>query len=186
MTSWVVGPNEEDFCDGQIEIQAPSISRVGFGLKSKRGRNRGVAFGLTWSSGSASRSTLGRGDACRLRRFGRSREPLGCRRASRVPALQGVHASQFRAVVGLAARAVFHGVSGRALPEAVDDLERDGKVEDMPLTAAHESLLGFYKYDEAHAFDLWYSNQGAGPLLVCISKPSAATRRSGWRSINMA
>jgi hypothetical protein len=58
------------------------------------------------------------------------------------------------------------GAAWRALPEAMDDVDRDGKVEDLPLTAAHDSLLSFYKYDEAHAFDLWYSNHGARPILV--------------------
>jgi hypothetical protein len=58
------------------------------------------------------------------------------------------------------------GAAWRALPAAVDDVGRDGKVEDLPLVAAHQNLMSFYKSDEAQAFDLWYSNQGAHPILV--------------------
>lgn len=53
-----------------------------------------------------------------------------------------------------------------ALPQHTDDVERDGKVMDVPLAAAHEQLAGFYKYDEAHAFDLWYSSHGSQKMLV--------------------
>lgn len=52
------------------------------------------------------------------------------------------------------------------LPDRLADVDRDGKVEDQPLMAAHEALESFYKDDEANAFDLWYSSQGARKLLV--------------------
>jgi hypothetical protein len=62
------------------------------------------------------------------------------------------------------ARAI--GVAWRALPSEVDDIGRDGKVLDQPLTAAREELVKFYKLDEASAFDLWYSNQNEKKILV--------------------
>ncbi|HKP64604.1 MAG TPA: hypothetical protein VJV78_48040 [Polyangiales bacterium] len=40
-----------------------------------------------------------------------------------------------------------------------EDIDRDGKVMGEPLSAAHEALDRFYKFDEAAAFDLWYSNK---------------------------
>jgi hypothetical protein len=54
----------------------------------------------------------------------------------------------------------------QALPKQQDDIDRDGKVEDLPLTLARDTLTGFYKNDEAHAFDLWYARQSDQSLLV--------------------
>jgi hypothetical protein len=52
------------------------------------------------------------------------------------------------------------------LPNQLDDIGRDGKVLDAPLEAAHDALSTFYKFDEANAFDLWYSNKNAQKILV--------------------
>jgi hypothetical protein len=51
----------------------------------------------------------------------------------------------------------------RDLPNAID---KDGKVLGDPLDAAHTALEGFYKIDEAHAFDLWASSQKRPQMLV--------------------
>lgn len=47
-----------------------------------------------------------------------------------------------------------------------DDVERDGKVEGEALEAAHRSLEGFYKEDEAFAFDLWVTRSKGRQILV--------------------
>jgi hypothetical protein len=47
-----------------------------------------------------------------------------------------------------------------------NDVDTDGKVEGDVLEAAHEALVPFYKNDEAHAFDLWYTRKGKSALLV--------------------
>jgi hypothetical protein len=52
------------------------------------------------------------------------------------------------------------------IPLELDDVDSDGKVLGLPLSAAQEQLAKFYKFDEASAFDLWYSSQGARKLLV--------------------
>jgi hypothetical protein len=54
----------------------------------------------------------------------------------------------------------------RALQTEPRDIERDGKVEDAPLVLAHDVLATYYKLDEAHAFDLWYTKQSKTSLLV--------------------
>jgi hypothetical protein len=54
----------------------------------------------------------------------------------------------------------------RALPEQTDDIDHDGKVEDLPLETARDALAGFYKNDEAHAFDLWYTKQATQAIMV--------------------
>jgi hypothetical protein len=54
----------------------------------------------------------------------------------------------------------------QALPKQQNDIDRDGKVEDLPLTLARDTLTGFYKNDEAHAFDLWYAHQSDQSILV--------------------
>jgi hypothetical protein len=68
----------------------------------------------------------------------------------------------------LAARAQTAALAAawHALPNQLDDIDRDGKVLDQPLEAAHEALSAFYKFDEANAFDLWYSNKDAQKILV--------------------
>lgn len=54
----------------------------------------------------------------------------------------------------------------KVLPSARSDIDSDGKVEGLPLDKAHEGLVGFYKNDEAHAFDLWYTRRPAGSLMI--------------------
>lgn len=54
----------------------------------------------------------------------------------------------------------------KALPKEKDDVDRDGKIEGEVLEAAHEALSGFYKNDEACAFDVWYSRTAKVALMV--------------------
>jgi len=54
----------------------------------------------------------------------------------------------------------------RRLPKEKDDVEVDGKVEGGALDAARDALATFYRSDEAHAFDLWYSKKGKSKVLV--------------------
>ncbi len=54
----------------------------------------------------------------------------------------------------------------KALPQGKADVDTDGKVEGAVLDAAHGALGPFYKNDEAHAFDLWYTRKGSSALLV--------------------
>ena len=54
----------------------------------------------------------------------------------------------------------------KVLPQERDDVEEDGKVQGEVLVAAHEALGGFYKRDEAFAFDLWLSRTKRHKLLV--------------------
>ena len=53
-----------------------------------------------------------------------------------------------------------------ALPQNRRDVDSDGKVLGAPLEAAHTALAGFYKHDEAEAFDLWYQRSKKGAVLV--------------------
>jgi len=50
----------------------------------------------------------------------------------------------------------------KALPKDKTDVDHDGKVEGDVLEAAQDAIAatGFYKNDEAHAFDLWYVRKG--------------------------
>ena len=54
----------------------------------------------------------------------------------------------------------------KALPKEKGDVDTDGKVEGAPLDAVHDALGTFYKNDEAHAFDAWYTKKGASALIV--------------------
>jgi hypothetical protein len=47
-----------------------------------------------------------------------------------------------------------------------EDIDDDGKVEGPPLETARQTLVGFYKNDEAHAFDLWYTRSHKHAILV--------------------
>jgi hypothetical protein len=48
-----------------------------------------------------------------------------------------------------------------------DDVDSDGKVQDESLATARDALVGFYRNDEAHAFDLWYTRQaGRGTMVL--------------------
>jgi hypothetical protein len=69
---------------------------------------------------------------------------------------------------GAALAALAGGLSEawKALPRARADVDTDGKVEGAPLEKAHQALATFYKNDEAHAFDLWYTRRPAGSLMV--------------------
>ena len=57
-------------------------------------------------------------------------------------------------------------VAWAALPAAKGDVDTDGKVEGHVLDVAHDALTGFYRPDEASAFDLWYTKKGKGAILV--------------------
>lgn len=69
---------------------------------------------------------------------------------------------------GAAKAALANGLheAWKALPRARSDVDTDGKVEGAPLEKAHEGLASFYKNDEAHAFDLWYTRRPEGSLMV--------------------
>jgi hypothetical protein len=54
----------------------------------------------------------------------------------------------------------------KALPKDKEDVDHDGKVEGDVLTAAQDAMQGFYRNDEAHAFDLWYVHKGKINLVV--------------------
>jgi hypothetical protein len=56
----------------------------------------------------------------------------------------------------------------RALPKDKADVDHDGKVEGDVLEAAQDAMAtqGFYKNDEAHAFDLWYVRKGKSSVMV--------------------
>ena len=54
----------------------------------------------------------------------------------------------------------------RALPKEKKDVDSDGKIEGDVLDAAHLALATFYKNDEAHAFDLWYSRTAKSAVMV--------------------
>ena len=54
----------------------------------------------------------------------------------------------------------------KVLPKEKGDVESDGKIEGDVLDAAHDALGPFYKNDEAHAFDLWYTRSGKTAILV--------------------
>jgi hypothetical protein len=58
------------------------------------------------------------------------------------------------------------GAAWAALPASKEDLDTDGKIEGHVLDVAHEALTGFYRPDEACAFDLWYTKKGKGAIMV--------------------
>jgi hypothetical protein len=74
--------------------------------------------------------------------------------------------SDARPAAAVEAQARALRVAWHALPSQGDDIDRDGKVEELPLSLARESLMSFYKNDEANAFDLWYAHQADRSLLV--------------------
>jgi hypothetical protein len=55
-----------------------------------------------------------------------------------------------------------------------ETVDEDGKVEGAPLEAARESLVGFYKNDEAHAFDLWFTRTKQRSILVLFFQAERA------------
>jgi hypothetical protein len=65
------------------------------------------------------------------------------------------------------------------------DVDRDGKVEGEVLDAAHEALMQFYKNDEAHAFDLWYTRKGKSALLVVYFE-ARRSRAPIWLAMNQS
>jgi hypothetical protein len=54
----------------------------------------------------------------------------------------------------------------QVLPPGSLEVDRDGKVEGLPLERAHTALANFYKHDEAQAFDLWLSRERRRAVLV--------------------
>jgi hypothetical protein len=56
----------------------------------------------------------------------------------------------------------------KALPLEKDDVDRDGKVEGLPLERARQALAKFYKADEAYAFDLWMSRKPKGGSVMVV------------------
>jgi hypothetical protein len=56
----------------------------------------------------------------------------------------------------------------KALPKDRTDVDTDGKVEGDVLEAAQDAMVntGFYKNDEAHAFDLWYVRSRKTSVMV--------------------
>lgn len=54
----------------------------------------------------------------------------------------------------------------KALPLEKGDVDRDGKVEGLPLQKARDALATFYKNDETYAFDLWFYRRGKTALMV--------------------
>jgi hypothetical protein len=74
--------------------------------------------------------------------------------------------SEASPVKAMAAQTRALAAAWNVLSNELAGVDRDGKVEDQPLMAVHDALESFYKDDEANAFDLWYSRQGARKLLV--------------------
>jgi hypothetical protein len=82
------------------------------------------------------------------------------------------------------------GAAWRVLPRGSLDVDRDGKVEGLPLEQAHTALATFYKRDEAQAFDLWLSRErrravlviyfearrGHGPIFLAVDQSGRAIR----------
>jgi hypothetical protein len=57
----------------------------------------------------------------------------------------------------------------KALPKEKHDVDRDGKVEGLPLEQARLGLGTFYKNDETYAFDLWCqrkSKSNSGVMII--------------------
>jgi hypothetical protein len=73
----------------------------------------------------------------------------------------------------------------RTLPRERTDVDSDGKVEKGVLDAAHEALTGFYKTDEANAFDLWYTRKGKTAVMVVYFE---ARQKNApiWRAIDQS
>jgi len=72
------------------------------------------------------------------------------------------------------ARGVALGPTGTA-----KDIDGDGKVEGAPLDDARAKLEGFYKHDEAFAFDLWVSPLSR-PRLIVLYAQSRRKRPAIW------
>jgi hypothetical protein len=71
----------------------------------------------------------------------------------------------------------------KALPKEKQDVDSDGKIEGEVLDAAHDALGAFYKNDEAHAFDLWYSRTAKSALLVVYFE-ARRTHAPIWLAMN--
>jgi hypothetical protein len=54
----------------------------------------------------------------------------------------------------------------KVLPKELTEVEHDGKIEGNALDVVHDSLQPFYRADEAHAFDLWYTKSGKTAVMV--------------------
>lgn len=82
-----------------------------------------------------------------------TRERVGMRTAKNVKASRDAEAAALKA-------------AWKVLAKEKDDVDRDGKVEGEALDAAHAAMVGFYRKDEAQAFDLWLSRSKSHELLV--------------------
>jgi hypothetical protein len=71
----------------------------------------------------------------------------------------------------------------KALPEDKGDIDRDGKIEGAVLDHAHEALSGFYKSDEASAFDVWYTKSGTSALMVVYFE-ARRSQQPIWLAMN--
>jgi hypothetical protein len=71
----------------------------------------------------------------------------------------------------------------RALPQDKNDVDGDGKIEGKVLDQAHEALSGFYKSDEATAFDVWYAKSGTSALMVVYFEARRG-HRPIWLAMN--
>jgi hypothetical protein len=65
-----------------------------------------------------------------------------------------------------AAQAAALRAAWKAIPKEKQDVDHDGKVEGSVLDATHASLAGFYKLDEANAFDLWSTRSGKSAMVI--------------------
>jgi hypothetical protein len=70
----------------------------------------------------------------------------------------------------LRARAHALTLAWKALPREKNDIDRDGKVEGLPLDEARSGLGAFYKNDETYAFDLWLQKKGKSGIMVVYSE----------------
>lgn len=66
--------------------------------------------------------------------------------------------------------------------DEVPGVQDDGKVEGDPLQRAQDALEGYYKHDEAHAFDLWAS-PGGGPQVLVLYFEARRGRPPIWAAM---
>jgi len=71
----------------------------------------------------------------------------------------------------------------KTLPMQKQDVDRDGKVNDLPLERARAKLASFYKDDEAYAFDLWFQRK-AGHAILVVYFESRDGRGPVWLAID--
>lgn len=71
----------------------------------------------------------------------------------------------------------------KALPGDKRDIDSDGKIEGAVLDRAHEALSGFYKSDEANAFDVWYTKSENEALMVVYFE-ARRSQQPIWLAMN--